>query len=272
MESDQRSEIVHLQTSENVPFRAPRVGDVVAGVLRRRILSGQLPDGTTLPKQSELLKEFRVSRPSLREALRILESENLITVRRGNVGGSVVRAPKTQGAAYALGLVLKSRNVSLRDVGLALQQLEPICAALCASRPDRNKTVVPALRQTQKDAQKAGDDRLAITRSARRFHEILVDMCGNETIIATVGAIESLWSGQEQAWAAEADRRGEFPGELAAASFSDHDELIELIRKGDADGTASVARRHLGSTYFFDVADDSREIDMPSNTNPVQYG
>lgn len=252
-----------VSNSANVPLRPPRVADLVAGAIRRRILSGQLPDGTSLPKQSELLKEFRVSKPSLREALRILESENLLTVRRGNVGGSVVRAPETQGAAYALGLVLKSRQVSLRDVGIALQQLEPICASLCASRSDRHEAVLPALRSVHEQAREAADDRLALTRLSRQFHEILVERCGNATIIATVGAVESLWSGQEQVWAAEAERGGDFPGELASGALASHDELIELIEKGDIDGTAAVARRHLENTYFFRLADDSRQIVIP---------
>lgn len=247
----------------NVPVRPPRVADLVAGAIRRRILSGQLPDGASLPKQSELLKEFRVSKPALREALRILESENLLIVRRGNVGGSVVKAPETQSAAYALGLVLKSRQVSLRDVGLALQQLEPICAASCASRPDRHESVLPALRSVHQAACDSEQDRLVLTRLARQFHEILVERCGNDTIIATVGAVEALWSSQEQAWATEAEREGDFPGELASTSLNAHGELIELIDKGDVDGTASVARRHLESTFFFRLADDSKQIVIP---------
>jgi GntR family transcriptional repressor for pyruvate dehydrogenase complex len=98
-------------------LRQPRLAEMVADVLRRRILAGQLADGSMLPKQEELIDEFGVSKPSMREALRILETEGLITVQRGNVGGAIVHAPQASNAAYMLGLVLQSRSVSLYDVG-----------------------------------------------------------------------------------------------------------------------------------------------------------
>src|SRR6185437_7074718 len=59
-------------------FVQPRVAQMVADVLRTRIVDGELPDGSLLPKQDDLIDEFQVSRPSFREALRILESEGLI--------------------------------------------------------------------------------------------------------------------------------------------------------------------------------------------------
>jgi GntR family transcriptional regulator, transcriptional repressor for pyruvate dehydrogenase complex len=241
-------------------MRQPRVAELVANALRHQILSGQLQEGSLLPKQGDLLEEFRVSKPSMREALRILESEGLLTVRRGNVGGAVVHVPQSQNAAYALGLILKARNVTLRDVGVALKQLEPICASLCAGREDRHKTVLPVLNEIQQETRRALSDRLAVTRLARQFHEALVQHCGNETIITTVGAIESLWSSHEQAWAREATERGEFPVELASTALEVHDDLIHLIDIGDVDATAIAARNHLANTHFFGVSDDAQML------------
>ena len=74
-------------------FAQPSVAEMVADVIRARIVAGTLPDGSMLPKQDQLISEFQVSRPSFREALRILESEGLISVRRGNIGGAQVHAP-----------------------------------------------------------------------------------------------------------------------------------------------------------------------------------
>src|SRR6201996_595515 len=115
---------------------------MVADGLRERILSGELADGAMLPKQDDLLAEFRVSPPSIREALRILETEGLITVQRGNVGGAIVHRPQPAKAAYMLGMVLQSRAVDLLDVQNALRSLEPVCAAAAASRPDRETTLL----------------------------------------------------------------------------------------------------------------------------------
>src|ERR1700719_666636 len=89
-------------------LRQPRIADLIASCLRSRIVNGEIADGKLLPKQDELLEEFEVSRPSLREALRILETEGLITVRRGNMGGAVVHRPKPEAAAFMMGLVLQA--------------------------------------------------------------------------------------------------------------------------------------------------------------------
>ena len=71
--------------------RAPRLADVIAGDLRQRILSGEIADGDPLPSQERLMKRFEVSQPSIREALRVLEADGLITVRRGKDGGAFTR-------------------------------------------------------------------------------------------------------------------------------------------------------------------------------------
>jgi len=65
--------------------RAPKTGELVAGHLRRQIVRGELRPGETLPLEAELMEQYGVSRPTLREAFRILESETLISVRSGGL-------------------------------------------------------------------------------------------------------------------------------------------------------------------------------------------
>ena len=116
---------------------APRIAEIVADELRRQIIDGELADGDLLPRQEVLVEQFNVSLVSLREALRILETEGLVSVRRGNRGGAVVHAPAKTSAAYMLGLLLQSESVVVADLGTAILELEPACAALAAQRPDR---------------------------------------------------------------------------------------------------------------------------------------
>ena len=122
---------------------APRIAEIVADELRRQIIDGELADGDLLPRQEVLVEQFNVSLVSLREALRILETEGLVSVRRGNRGGAVVHAPAKTSAAYMLGLLLQSERVGIADLGAALLELEPTCAALAAGRPDRADSLVP---------------------------------------------------------------------------------------------------------------------------------
>ena len=242
-------------------LRQPRLADMVASVLRERIVNGELGNGDLLPKQDELLEEFRISRPSLREALRILESEGLLTVRRGNVGGSVVEAPNAESSAYMFGLVLQSRRGTIADLADAIRHIEPITASLCAERPDREQTVVPQLRDNISRCEKAIDDLTLFTTLAREFHEELVAACGNETLILTVGALESLWSEQERQWAQRAQSRGESPGEhyrhdvLAA-----HKALVDAIAAGQSEKVARIARKHLEGSQRYALGDGTNRL------------
>jgi GntR family transcriptional regulator, transcriptional repressor for pyruvate dehydrogenase complex len=124
---------------------ARRTAEIVAEELRRHILDGELVDGDLLPRHEVLVERFKVSLVSLGEALRILETEGLVSVRRGNRDGAVVHAPAKASAAYMLGLVLQSHSVPLTDLGHALQEIEPSCAMMAAHRPDRISDLVPEL-------------------------------------------------------------------------------------------------------------------------------
>src|SRR3982074_3217237 len=85
---------------------APRIAEIVADELRRQISAGDVSDGHWLPRQKVLVDQFKVSLVSLREALRILETEGLVSVRRGNRGGAVGHAPGKTRAAHMLGPLL----------------------------------------------------------------------------------------------------------------------------------------------------------------------
>lgn len=242
-------------------LRQPRLADMVASVLRERIVDGQLGDGDLLPKQDELLEEFRISRPSLREALRILESEGLLTVRRGNVGGSVIEAPSAESSAYMFGLVLQSRRGTDADLAEAIQHIEPITASMCASREDRETAVVPQLRANIAESEAAIGDGPQFTLLARRFHEEMVAACGNQTMILMVGALESLWSEQERQWAQRADSKGQYPEERYRRDvLAAHKALVNGIAAGQAERVARLARRHLQETQHFALAEGSDRV------------
>ncbi len=233
-------------------LRAPKVADLLADRIRAQILSGVLADGERLPSQDELLAEYGVGRGSLREALRILESERLIRVQRGNIGGATVLRPSAGMAAYTLGMVLQSRSVSLHDVGDALKLLEPLCAELCASRQDREEAVVPTLVAIHNAAEAAVNDPLEVIRQSRLFHEQLAKLCGNETLILVVGALEELWSEHEAAWARVASTSHAFPDmPLRHAGLGEHGTLLKYIKRGDRAAAGRAARRHLETSQLY---------------------
>src|SRR6202012_6259409 len=94
-------------------MRAPKPGELVATHLRRQIVRGELRPGETLPLESQLMEQYGVSRPTLREAFRILESETLISVRSGGHGGARVVAPEVSVAAGRVGPLLPMQGAPL---------------------------------------------------------------------------------------------------------------------------------------------------------------
>ena len=152
-------------------IRQPRVAEIVASRLREDILSGRLKEGDVLPSQESLFSEFGVSPPALREAIHILETDGLISVRRGNVGGAVVHLPSAERTAHMISMVLQSRSATPADVSGALLHLEPICAGMCAARDDRMTEVVPYLEAEIELQTEQFDDLSRYVPNARRFHE-----------------------------------------------------------------------------------------------------
>jgi DNA-binding FadR family transcriptional regulator len=230
-------------------IRPQRAAELVAADIRGRILSGELDEG--LPTEMVLLDEFSVSRPTLREALRILETEGLVRTRRGKQGGAVVSRPTVDTAAYHLGLVLQSVSVDLNDLAKARHLLEPLCVSLAAQRPDREK-IAAELEALVDESEELIGDGAAFTASLLQFHEALVKACRNETLQILVGTVERVWDSQERAWAQEATERGDYPDkEGQRHALESHRRIARRIGKGDATGAARAARNHLAASMSY---------------------
>jgi len=153
----------------------------IADELRSMIVTGELHDGESLGRESDLVERFGVSRPSLREALRILEAEGLILVVRGVRGGVVVRQPDERFTARNAALVLQYRNTTLADVHEARRIIEPAAARMLASARDRRAAAdeLRGLIDAQRDVI---DDPVAFGKANAEFHERLVALAGNQTL------------------------------------------------------------------------------------------
>jgi GntR family transcriptional regulator, transcriptional repressor for pyruvate dehydrogenase complex len=214
-------------------IRQPRVAEIVAARLREEILSGRLKEGDVLPSQESLFQEFGVSPPALREAIHILETDGLISVRRGNVGGAVVHLPSAARTAHMISMVLQTRSSTPADV----------CAGMCAAREDRMTEVVPHL-QAEIDLQtEQFDDLSRYVPNARRFHEALVSRCGNEPMILLIGSLEMIWSTHESSVWSDDDVNHK----TMRAALRDHQRLLDAIRDGNATRAVRLAQDHLAA-------------------------
>lgn len=227
-------------------LRQPRVADLVASMIRSDILSGQLRDGDLLPKQETLVARYGVSVVPIREALRILESEGLIRTQRGVVGGAVVHAPTAAGVAYMSAMALEYGSASIAELCTAVQEVEPLCAAMCARREDRMATVLPQLRSTI-DGQRASlDDGVEFTRVTNQFHLYIVGTCGNPVLGLLGGALEALWVGHNDE---QAGKVTQVDVPVLQKRIREHEKVIMYIERGNPQGAAKSLRDHLEDSH-----------------------
>lgn len=224
-------------------LRVPKAAELVAADLRRRVVRGELAEGDGLPPEAELMAHFRVSRPTLREAFRILESERLITVRRGARGGAQVHLPKIGLAAQYAGLLLQVRGATLADVYQARILIEPSMAGMLAQRGDADE--IEQMREVLA-AEKAdlGKNPRAMALHFARFHQLIVEGAGNITLGVVVGMLAKIVeehlvveiTTKRDASAQERDNR---------RAYRAHKKLLELVEAGDVDGAEAFWRRHM---------------------------
>ena len=153
------------------PVRIPKAAVVVAAQLRRGIVRGEFEPGDALPNETELMHIYGVSRPVVREALRIIESESLIAVKRGAGGGARVRRPDIGVAARHAALLLQIEGATLSDLFEARETLEPDAVRRLAER--RQPEAIRRLRESHEEGLRLVHDPTAYAVHAARFHEEL---------------------------------------------------------------------------------------------------
>jgi DNA-binding FadR family transcriptional regulator len=225
----------------NSIVRVPKAGEMVASQLRRQIVLGELKEGDQLPSESVLMEQFGVSRPTLREAFRILESESAITVRRGVRGGARVQVPGTDVAARHVGLLLQYRGALLSDVYEVHAVLEAAAARMAAKR--RTSAELARLQEVLDRQRASADDPAAVMATDAEFHQLIVEMSGNETLQVLAGMVAHIIREGDRSYAESHDwQTGQ---ELAKVAIRAHSELLELIRKRGADEAEELWRKHL---------------------------
>lgn len=214
----------------------------IADELRTLIVSGELGEGESLGREPELVERFRVSRPSLREALRILEAEGLITVVRGVHGGVVVHHPDERATARTAALVLQARNVSLADVFESRALIEPVAAkAIATSR--RRRASIDELRELVAREEACIDDPDAFGVANAAFHERLVALAGNQTLAIVTEMLNEVVARA----VAAVSRSGDAVGSRATRRRGIRSQLrlLELIESGDGVAVEEHWRAHM---------------------------
>ncbi|MGY1683621.1 FadR/GntR family transcriptional regulator [Geodermatophilus sp. SYSU D01176] len=209
----------------------------VAARIRGRILSGELLPGDRLPSEPELSAEFGVGRSTVREALKVLASQNLITTTRGVTGGSFIAVPTISDISAHLetgvGLMAAVETVSVDQLMEVRQMLEVPAAGIAAHR--RSQAHLDGLREAIFDpSEAAGPETYARNQE---FHLVLLRAAANpllEVITAPVFRVLSSRFGRERA-----------PSGFWQCVDTDHRALLRVVEEGDSMAAMAAMRRHL---------------------------
>jgi DNA-binding FadR family transcriptional regulator len=223
--------------------RVPKTAELVASHLRRQIIRGDLSEGDALPPEAELMEQFGVSRPTMREAFRVLESESLITIRRGSRGGARVNLPDIRVAAGYAGLLLQVSGTTLDDVFAARMALEPVAARMAAERG--LSSVAEALEIAIQAEEAAMREPLRFAVAAAKFHKTLMAQSGNTTMVLLEGMLGEIveMSTSHVVNASQVD--SDDSAEAFVLAVKAHRRLVSLIAAGDGPRAEEFWRRHM---------------------------
>lgn len=169
-----------------------KLSHLVADALRAKIASGELLPGDKLASEPDLLSEFGVSRPTLREALRVIESEGLIQLGRGARSGAKVLGPSIEAAARYGELYLSVQKTTLAEVHQVRTLLEPSLIHLlaCDPRSPRLKALRDCVAREQESLRL--QDYSATIAALNDFHRLLNRLSRNHALNLLAGIIEAI--------------------------------------------------------------------------------
>jgi DNA-binding FadR family transcriptional regulator len=221
-------ENVRLGASDSLP-RVPKVSEMLANRLRGTILGRGMKPGDRLSSEAELISRYGAARSTVREALRLLEAEGLIEIRRGRQGGILVRQPDLERIRYSIAILLAMEAAPLRDLVEFRMLVEPAAAAAAARTATDEQCAW--LWQVADNAEESTFSRAA------NFHEA-VAICSNNTFLAMV--IRGLT--QEFMLQTTAEKLSKTD---IAATRRAHRSIAKAIEARDAAGAEKAMLRHI---------------------------
>lgn len=206
----------------------PSLVDGVIASIKEALERGRWAVGERLPVEAELAEEFRVSRNTVREAVRVLAHTGMLETRQG--AGTFVRA------VYDVGDTLREvERTQLRDQLEVRQTLEADAARLAATR--RSADDLRAMHAALTAREAAGDDLDARIQHDERFHLAVVEAAHNRALTTLY-----LYFAHAVIHTIEQTERNRH---LPEPSHADHEALLCVIEAGDADAAEHTARAML---------------------------
>ena len=226
----------HIKTFR--PVRLARASDEVIQQIKALIFSGRLAPGDQLPSEKDLTEQFGLSRITVRDALRVLESAGLIEIRVGARGGAFVAKPSAERVSESLTNLLRLQQITLQELIEARLVVEPQVASLAARRA--TAADIEAMAQAIAHARagrRVGDPRFMPHSVA--FHLALAEAAKNQVLLSTVNSFRTPF--HEALAALPAD-------DMAERAIADHQQILDAITAQDGERAQRVMHDHIA--YF----------------------
>jgi len=206
----------------------------VAQQLLDRIIKAGLAPGSSFGTEAELLEQFEVSRPTLRESLRILESQGVLELRPGPRGGIMVKKPSINILAHGLSVFLRLHDVPFIAVLKAREVIEPALAAEAALNGTDDDFDDLAASIERMGAIKDQDD---FIEENRIFHSIIARASGNKVLETFWSTISILATGEHHGV------RYSFGNQQHVIDA--HKGILEACRRRDSKAAAEKMEAHV---------------------------
>jgi DNA-binding FadR family transcriptional regulator len=242
----QRSKEQNADPVRPVRKRAPKMkaAERVAMSLRWQIATSLRP-GDRLPAERILREKFDISRPTLREALRLLESESLIEVFRGQNGGGRVRVLDIKVAASKVGIYLQMVGTTLQDIWKARTAIESAAAGLLAK--EGNSIVIQKMEENIAAAYNAMEDPVEYAALTTKFSEMITDYCGNQTLRTFALLIHDIVGRHNtQVTVKTYSQRG--VERMRNLNIRARERMLNLVRSGAGEEAEAFWKKHLGES------------------------
>lgn len=205
--------------------------------LRKQILSAPR-DNPFLGSEDELIATLGISRPTFRQAARLLEHDQLLKIKRGSGGGFFAQPPSARAVSRMAAIYLNSQETTLQQIHDAFGPLVIEAAALAAgTATEATRCRLAEFVQSHQGFEELDDERLQM-RVVLEFETLLGAICGNPAVALMLSVMRDLVRdprfGNVGLTRARARSYAEF-----------HRKLAEAVRLGDADMARLFVRAHM---------------------------
>lgn len=213
--------------------RKEKIFEDIVRQIRRLVKTGRLKTGDKLPPERDLAQVFKVSRASVREAIRVLESAGLVKTRVGD--GTYVETGSVENLVEPLAKVVVKGRESLMEIFALRKMVEPHLAYLAAERATANEVLdlKEILSRQKKNIRNAN----LVTKTDSTFHLFLAETAKSGVFLKVHNTLKELINQTREEFLQEGDR--------PRISIEGHEEIVSAIEKKDPQLAKKAMLRHL---------------------------